>query len=195
MIKLFYTTIKNLTGEYALANWQHKKAAVYKKREDYLRSIAASLLINTVLFDGMPAPMPSLGNHGKPYFEDKPAFNISHSGDFAVLAVASLPVGIDIEQKIEEDYVSLGKAFLCKDEYELLKQSADKCALFYDLWTRKESYLKMTGMGLYQDPKSFCALQTLPNCHFFVRELSSDYAVAICSAATECTQKFTLLTF
>lgn len=195
MIKLYYATIKNLTRSYPLAGWQEKKAAVYKRKEDYLRSVAASLLINAVLFDGLPAPAPSIGTHGKPYFPGSPDFNLSHSGDFAVLAAASMPVGIDIEQISEEDYLSVGRAFLCEYEYRLLEQTTDKCTLFYELWTRKESYLKMTGTGLLQDPKSFCALRDISGCNFFIRNLAPGYAAAICSADTACAQDFIRLDF
>lgn len=57
MIELFYITIKNLTSQGTLANWQQKKAALYRTKDDYLRSVASSLLINTVLFDRLPAPL------------------------------------------------------------------------------------------------------------------------------------------
>lgn len=195
MIKLYYTSIRDLTGKCPLAHWQQKKAATYKKKDDTLRSVAASLLINTVLFDGLPAPAPSYGSHGKPYFSNAPEFNISHAGDLAVLAVASLPVGIDIERNVKEDYLSLGKVFLCDYEYQLLEKSTDKCALFYHLWTRKESYLKMTGTGLNQEPKSFGVLHDPPGFHFFMRQLSPGYTVAICSALSVCEPSFTQLHF
>lgn len=195
MIKLFYTHINYISDDFTLANWQKRKAAVYKKREDCLRCVAGSLLINTVLFNGLPAPAPSLGSYGKPCFLGAPDFNLSHAGDFAVLAVDSLPVGIDIEQKTEADYLSMGGVFLCKEEYLLLEQSPDKCSLFYDLWTRKESYLKMAGTGLHRDPKSFSVLHDPPGCHFFMRTLSPGYAVTVCSSSCACAPDFIRLDF
>lgn len=195
MIELYYTNITNLNREYNLADWQKKKAEKYKKKEDYLRSVAASLLVNTVLFDGLPAPLPTFGDYGKPSFYNTPEFNLSHAGDFAVLAVAPKPVGIDIEQKTQEDYLSIGKAFLCKQEYNLLEKAVDRRALFYEFWTRKESYLKMTGMGLHRDPKSFCAFDEHSQYNFFIRKLSPGYAVAICSSELTCAENFKILTF
>lgn len=195
MIKLFCTTINNLNANHILADWQHKKAAFYHRKEDYFRSIASSLLMNAVMFDGSPAPVPSFGIYGKPYFKGLPEFNISHAGDFVVLAVAELPVGIDIEKKVKEDYLTLGKTFLCDYEYNLLNESAHPCSLFFELWTRKESYLKMTGMGFQQDPKSFCVLHDSPDYHFYTWEFYPCYAMAVCSPDSLCTKNVTLLNF
>jgi 4'-phosphopantetheinyl transferase len=40
----------------------------------------------------------SVADGGKPYLAEGPAFNLSHSGDLALLAVARVAVGIDVER-------------------------------------------------------------------------------------------------
>ncbi|MCH5586174.1 4'-phosphopantetheinyl transferase superfamily protein [Shimazuella sp. AN120528] len=78
-------------------------------------------------------------------------FNLSHSEQFAALAIASHPVGADIEQiKPLEDYVSLTRHFLSIKERKSFCQLAadDQQLAFYRAWTRKEAYIKAIGMGL-----------------------------------------------
>jgi len=74
-------------------------------------------------------------------------FNVSHSGVGAVVAVASTPVGIDIEElrSVPPDVVAEA---LADEERERVRASADGVASFYAHWTLKEAYLKGTGYGL-----------------------------------------------
>ena len=37
---------------------------------------------------------------GKPFYQNGPFFNISHSGKYVIMAVANNEVGVDIEEKI-----------------------------------------------------------------------------------------------
>ena len=74
--------------------------------------------------------------------------SISHSGDYAVCAVADLPVGVDIESmggfKKREKYMLFTPI---ESEYINRKDSEDR---FYTLWTRKEAYIKAKG-GILAD--------------------------------------------
>ena len=51
------------------------------------------------------------GPSGKPYLVNCPGvhFNISHSGGYAVCAVGSVPMGVDIEFRRELDYRRLAE--------------------------------------------------------------------------------------
>ncbi|MDF1677122.1 MAG: phosphopantetheine-protein transferase, partial [Legionellaceae bacterium] len=52
------------------------------------------------------------GKHGKPYLPEHPTleFNLSHSGEYALLAVGKHhPLGIDIERFSERPYIGIGK--------------------------------------------------------------------------------------
>jgi 4'-phosphopantetheinyl transferase len=120
------------------------------KREDRLRSLAASLLLYEVLGGGEILHEGT----GKPYMTDAPRFNLSHSGDYAVLAVDEAPVGVDIEKWAEADFTALSDAAFHSDERALLARG-DTPKTFFDIWTLKESYLKMTGSGLLSDPRAF----------------------------------------
>ncbi len=79
-------------------------------------------------------------------------FNLSHSKDYALLAVASgREVGIDVEficDKIEFDKMT--SSVFCPHEITELSQipEALRREAFFTCWTRKEAYLKALGVGL-----------------------------------------------
>ncbi|MCT7965413.1 4'-phosphopantetheinyl transferase superfamily protein [Laspinema sp. D1] len=91
---------------------------------------------------------------GKPMLanvEQRLHFNLSHSGGLALYAIASEPVGIDLEQiRPVSDAEQLAKRFFTPAEAEAIAAlpMAQKQAAFLNAWTRKEAYLKATGDGL-----------------------------------------------
>lgn len=96
------------------------------------------------------------GDHGKPGLA-MPAgseiqFNVSHSGDHALLAVTrQRRIGIDLEQlNPAVQFVKLARRFFSPRESDQLLQlpETERMAGFYRGWTSKEAFLKATGMGL-----------------------------------------------
>jgi 4'-phosphopantetheinyl transferase len=99
----------------------------------------------------------SYGDYGKPFLDsalyDIPIhFNHAHSNDLSLYAFSlSRSVGIDVEymrpipdyDKISENNFSLGENAILQKLPENLKQEA-----FYNIWTRKEAYIKAVGCGL-----------------------------------------------
>jgi 4'-phosphopantetheinyl transferase len=72
-------------------------------------------------------------------------FNISHSGDYIVMAFSNFPIGIDIEwMDIDLNYQLLISNCFTINEANCIHNLKD----FYTFWTRKESILKATGEGL-----------------------------------------------
>lgn len=90
---------------------------------------------------------------GKPVLtEDSLHFNVSHSGDLALLAVSrDAPVGVDLE-KIDpsRDMQAIARRYFHPNESKRLQEVAvsDRTPLFYRLWTLKEAYLKALGTGI-----------------------------------------------
>ena len=69
----------------------------------------------------------------------KPAivhWNKSDSGDFVAVAVASMPIGIDIEITRERPFENISRRFFSTSEITSDKQK------FYELWTAKEAQIK-----------------------------------------------------
>ncbi|MDX8394731.1 MAG: 4'-phosphopantetheinyl transferase superfamily protein [Mariprofundales bacterium] len=82
-------------------------------------------------------------------------FNLSHSQQYALLAIATIPVGIDIECQREGsrtiNILSLAKRFFTTDEYNWLKNitnNKEQINAFFCLWTRKEALVKANGDGI-----------------------------------------------
>ena len=84
-------------------------------------------------------------------------FNLSHSGDFAALAVSpAFDVGIDIEETrpLEEN---IAERFFSPREAGTLRRMSGERALqaFYRCWTSKEAFVKAHGAGLSLPLDSF----------------------------------------
>lgn len=96
----------------------------------------------------------AVDNNGKPYLTNcvtPLSFNLSHSGDFAVLAVsAQKRVGVDIEVARARDFIKIAEHYFHPQEVCALANSApdEKNNLFFELWTRKEAFLKALGGGI-----------------------------------------------
>lgn len=92
----------------------------------------------------------------KPYLASHPwlHFNISHSEDFAVIAISRNTVGIDIEY-ISEDFNFTNLLPNIFNEKEILgiQNAVNKKHAFYTLWTRKEAFVKALGKGIDDDFK------------------------------------------
>ncbi len=97
----------------------------------------------------------SAGAHGRPRLKEGQSdldFNLSHSGDWGLLALASgRRVGVDIE-RIDASRAGdeIAARFFSPEEVEALRRTrvADRVDAFFRCWTRKEAYVKARGEGL-----------------------------------------------
>ncbi len=97
----------------------------------------------------IPAPIAiSRTEKGKPFIEGNPLyFSISHSQNSAVIAVASRPVGIDIELVGGKKFERVLARF-SERERRYIGNSALK---FCENWTAKEAYVKMNGGSIFEE--------------------------------------------
>ena len=101
----------------------------------------------------------SQNKYGKPYIEDSGLyFNASYSNELAVYAFSSREeLGVDIEKVVPfPDEMETAKHVMTPDEYSLYHCLDGELAteFFYRLWTAKEAYMKLLGVGLYLEPRN-----------------------------------------
>ena len=115
---------------------------------------------------------------GKPVIKGHPEihFNFSHSGNVALCAIDSQPVGADIEipRKITPSLI----AYTMNDaEQALIASAPESPKAFLALWTQKEAVLKLTGEGIRSDLKAVLAKPEL----YHIETVTSDkyvYSIA-----------------
>jgi 4'-phosphopantetheinyl transferase len=105
--------------------------------------------------------------HGKPAVNNsqKLQFNISHTGDLALLAVGKgYPMGVDIEQYSARPYEGIAKNLFSELEFEEFRKvpAALKPAVFFHVWSQKEAFIKACGLGLSYPTKDFNVPITIP---------------------------------
>ena len=130
------------------------------------RYIAAHCALRTILSKTIGHPASRLefahGPHGKPYLPNHPGcvFNLSHSGDWGVVAIGTAPdvqhIGVDIEvMRTIDNLDELAKEAFTPAEQDELQQTPEtqKAEAFLHGWVRKESVLKAMGTGLSLPPR------------------------------------------
>lgn len=96
------------------------------------------------------------GKYGKPMLSfSSVQFNLSHSGDWAIVAVArDVPVGVDIERMRPD--VDIAALLERLGETDLPKTAPE----LYQVWTRREAKTKAVGGALFDKPaEDVCAVE------------------------------------
>jgi len=139
---------------------ESQRAGSYRFAEHRSRFIAARAQLRVLLGNYLGMRPGELrfryDGHGKPALHDslldRCTFNVTHSGDLALFAVAcNREVGIDMEllrpnldaQELAEHYFTAQEVSALRDVPE-----EQKLEVFGRCWTRKEAYLKGRGEGL-----------------------------------------------
>lgn len=124
-----------------------------KKEEAKLLSLAAGWVLRYALEQsGLSGRTVCYEENGKPYvhgqFSEEESFiSLSHSGNWAAATAAKAAVGIDI-QKIVKVRSSVERHFFSEREMEKWRCGEQTDEEFCRLWAVKESYMKMTGLGM-----------------------------------------------
>ncbi|OCG31349.1 hypothetical protein A9G33_05215 [Gilliamella sp. Choc3-5] len=124
------------------------------RRKQFLvcRSILASLLKQYCNIEMLPKII--IGDNSRPCFFEYslPDFNISHSQDHVAVAISLAgKVGVDIEvARPRRNYLNVAKHFFADSEYQWMIKQGDSLKAFWQLWTLKESALKLYAKGVWQ---------------------------------------------
>lgn len=143
---------------------------VHKGKEH--KGIAGESLIKKALADyssGMyDDALIKRGEYGKPYFEQIPVcFSISHSGEIWVCLMADFNVGIDIQRYKQLKYEKVARRFFHKNEVEFIKEQGIDA--FFQVWTRKEAFVKYTGKGFANEGFSNFSVVNQDNENYFLK--------------------------
>ena len=153
---------------------EQERASRFKFAKDRNCFIISKGILRVLLSRYLESPPESIefitNKYGKPSlninntkiansFFSKFHFNLSHSQNFALIAITlDDPIGVDIEymqEKIQKD--DIASRFFAEEEHQeyfSLKEE-EKLVGFYNAWTRKEAFIKALGKGVSQSLKSF----------------------------------------
>lgn len=151
-----------------------RKASSYKRKGERAQSLGAGLLLAYMVSKELNCPWRMLKNtfsmqygmREKPFFTEYKgiAFNLSHSGSYAVCAMSvgkscyepdrANEVGIDI-QKLHDCHLPTARRAFRENEYQYLKKLVEidekKAACeFTGMWADRESIGKLLGTGIFQ---------------------------------------------
>lgn len=126
------------------------------RQKQYLasRALLAELLFQRLNIETLPEI--SAQNNGRPQFiqPNLPDFNISHSGDYVMIALAHhCRIGTDLEIKRERRrLLDLARYSFSLSEVNWLEQldAQSQTDGFWQLWTIRESILKLEAKGVWQ---------------------------------------------
>ena len=158
MLHLYCCDVSKLTDEEFLRMYQlsdkqrQEKADRLKHLPSKKLSLAAGMLARVSIAQKLnlrPEDI-SFRNHkgGKPYAEGLDIhFSVSHSGNLAVCAISDKPVGIDVEQNKKANF-NVARRCFTKTELQYVLSGKEKSQQrFFEVWTKKEAYVKLLGTG------------------------------------------------
>lgn len=166
--------IQNLCGRISvlrtvLTEEENQKANRFRFEEDRARFILGRGCLRVLLggYQGIPPERVSLEftSYGKPHIqgEEPIHFNVSHSGEYFLIALSGHPVGIDIELHHPRPHLlQIAQRFFSQPEWQYLESLVEEEQMpgFYRIWTRKEAFIKGVGQGLSYPLRAFSTLNT-----------------------------------
>lgn len=208
MVELFAADIRQIAPRarelIALldAERQARVRAFGDSRSAFL-TLAAGLLLYAVFGEQTRSHF-ERGKRGKPHLADHAPFNITHAGDYAVLALSNQTVGVDLERFRPLDWHRIAERFFHPEERAFLARSGEPERDFFRIWTLKESYLKAEGTGFSVSPASFALIPSGESSAVFSGETDyrftrltafPDYCLSVCSLECEVADRVILKEF
>jgi 4'-phosphopantetheinyl transferase len=156
--ELYWASVSALsaTHDRLLSPIEHQRRRSLRQSEDRARFALATILLRLAAgaWLGQPPERVAIDRtcdrclqpHGRPRLPGTGLHaSISHAGEYAAVALSDVaPVGVDIERIGRVAYAPLIDVVCTAAERLHVMGDAD----FYTYWTRKESVLKATGIGL-----------------------------------------------
>ncbi len=208
-MKIYITNVKQSRTEFNfnegikfISSTKQKKLMKFKHKNSAWSSLIADLLIRTMIIEQTQIKNNDIkfgyGAKGKPFLlNDKNLqFNVSHSKDIVICAVAQNEIGVDIEytKRASKNYLEIAKRFFSQSEYNSVKNDGKDA--FFKIWTLKEAYVKAIGTGITIPLKDFSVplkgnLSKINNKNWFFENFNyGDYCISLCSSSNNLTDNF-----
>lgn len=174
----------------------HKDPAQVLTSEGMIRASlhAFNRQLKMGLADSLPDEIEILRTpKGKPYFQGIPIqFSLSHSGNIMVCAMGRNEVGIDVQHIRHARTIEVAQRFFSSEESDYVTQNGEKA--FFELWARKEAFVKYIGEGisygfqnfsLIRNGKLMDRLEKPVYCQFQMISIEEDVKCCVCSRKRE----------
>jgi 4'-phosphopantetheinyl transferase len=167
MIKLYALNVKEnydfIKSESAAAivskerlEWSRK----FRNESDFLLSMGGELLARALIREKLGIENEDINfsktPYGKPFLASRENFhfNVSHSGNIVLCALADNEIGCDCEFISTDNKIEDIKIVYTDNEYKTIRSlhGGDKILFCHKIWALKESYLKCAGIGLSEEP-------------------------------------------
>ncbi len=134
---------------------EQQRARRYHAEADYHRFVVGRAALRLLLGACLGLPPTTLyfaaGDNHKPILATAPElhYNVSHSGNWVLIAIAPVALGIDVEKiNASFPFEEVMSHSFGEHEKTFLAQHPVQLAAFYRLWTRKEAFVKATAQGI-----------------------------------------------
>ena len=151
--------LKNNISENELEYIKHKIPKRYAMSQNYKseESRNLTLLSGIMIYNNLKVSEDEIKYNKlkKPYVENGPFFNVSHSKEYVVFVKSEKEIGIDIEFINEKNMSILDFAFNEEEKkYILSEKDRTSVEKLTKIWTIKESLFKASGSEKYVEPKN-----------------------------------------
>lgn len=115
--------------------------------------------------------------NGKPVFgRDDMHLSVSHSGGLVAVAWSDMPVGVDLQRIVPMG--NIADRILSPKERDMMTDRSDRSLV--RVWTRKESYVKLTGDGISKRFDTFDDDVIDPGYGFHTVDVTDDVVMSVC---------------
>ena len=120
--------------------------------------------------------------NGKPFIKNISGFhfNISHCENALAVAISDGEIGIDCEEIREVNPLVAQKKFARNEKCYLNEKSGDFNKRFFEIWTKKEAFLKRNGKGITLPLNSFDVTENPLKDEIFTIE-KNGFIISVCS--------------
>ncbi|NLB41548.1 MAG: 4'-phosphopantetheinyl transferase superfamily protein [Clostridiales bacterium] len=120
---------------------------------------------------------------GKPFLQGYSDFhfNVSHTRNAIAVAFSNSPIDIDVERVRSFD-LKIARRYFMPQELDYILQASNQDYASYEIWTKKEAYIKYLGKGLSIPLTSFNVLDNKISSIMNTKE-QCKYIISVCGGS------------